>query len=114
MKNLEIKAKNYNPGSISFADGFMGCGFRGGDVQMYADYKKAKNIVKQLIAEGRNIESVEMGLDGDWQCNSMTIWEDGKFDKYDCWGDSNWAEPIIIVNFTDAPSETYAVWKNKE
>lgn len=110
MENLEVKAKNYKPASISFADGFLG---PKGDVgfQMVADYAKAKAIIEKLLAEGRNIEEAEMGLDGDWQCNSMTVWENGQFFDYGCYGSSQWAEPILIVNYKDAPSETYSVWR---
>ncbi len=109
MEKLKVKAKNYVPGSMSFAAGFFG---PRGDVGyiMVADWEKAKAIIKQLISEGRNIESVEMGLDGDWGENSMTVWENGNFFKYGCHDNSIWAEPILIVNYEDAPSETYACW----
>lgn len=109
MEQLEVKAKNYKPGSIGFAEGFMG---PKGDVGffMVADWNKAKAIIEKLLSEGRNIESVEMGLDGDWDVNSMTVWEDGEFTEYNCYGHSQWAPSIIIVNYKDAPSETYEVW----
>ena len=55
-----------------------------------------------------------VGLDGDWGCNSMVIWENGKFEEYNCHGASVWAEPIMIVNYKDAPSETYSVWKERK
>ena len=113
MENFEVKEKNYTPGSMSFAEGFYG---PKGDVGyfMIADWCKAKAIIKKLIADGRNIERVEMGLDGDWGENSMTVWEDGKFMKYDCFEGSKWAEPIIIVYYKDAPSEVYSVWRKEE
>lgn len=97
MENLEVKAKNYKPASIGFAEGFLG---PKGDVgfQMVADWEKAKSIIEKLLADGRNIEEAEMGLDGDWIENSMIVWEDGEFFEYDCWGSSQWAEPILIVN----------------
>ena len=71
-------------------------------------------IIRKLISDGRNIERVEMGLDGDWRENSMTVWADGKFMMYDCFGGSKWAEPIIIVYYKDAPSEVYSVWRKEE
>ncbi len=111
----KIKAKNYVPGSMSFAAGFFGVPVTGNvGYIMVADWEKAQAIIKQLISEGRNIESVEMGLDGDWDYNSMTVWENGRFFKYDCYDSSIWAEPIIIVNYKDTPSEAYACWKRKE
>lgn len=99
---------NYIPGSISFAAGFFGAR---GDVgfNMVADYDKAKSIIADLLSQGRNIDNVQMGLDGDWDCNSNTIWENGEYFEYTSWDSSQWAEPIIIVNFKDTPSETYPV-----
>jgi len=106
-----LKAKNYIPGSISFGDITAGQ-FRGDKKYlMEADWDKAKTTIENLISEGRNIENVVMGLDGDWCYNSMVIWENGKFEEYNCHGASGWAEPIMIVNYKDAPSETYSVWK---
>lgn len=111
MKNL-IKAINYRPGTISFAEGFKGpkgnVGF-----SMVADYEKAKNIIEKLLSEGKKIDYVEMGLDGDWGENSMIIWEDNSFEKYNLYDNSIWAEPIIIVNYKDSPSETYSVWSKQ-
>jgi len=43
----------------------------------------------------------------------MTIWEQGVFNEYDLWGSSVWAEPIMIVNFNDSPSEMYPVWSKQ-
>ena len=111
MENL--KAKNYIPSSISFAEGFMGPKGDKGFI-MTADWDKAKSTIEKLISEGRNIDNVVMVLDGDWDCNSMTVWEGGEFTEYDCHNGSIWAEPIIIVNYKDAPSETYSVWEKEE
>ena len=110
MENTKI---NYIPGSMSFAEGFLGAG---GDVgfNMVADWGKAKAIITDLLTQGKNIDNVQMGLDGDWDCNSMTIWEAGVFDEYNCWHSSQWAEPIMIVNYKDKPSETYSVWYRQE
>jgi len=112
MEQLEVKAKKYKPGSNSFGEGFM---VPKGDVGffMVADWDKAKAIIERLLSEGRNIEEVEMGLDGDWRENSMTVWADGEFKEYDRHGISQWAEPIIIVNYKDAPSETYSAWSKE-
>jgi hypothetical protein len=112
MENLEVKAQNYKLGSIGWAEGFMR---PKGDVGffMVPDWDKAKSIIENLISEGKNIDEVEMGLDGYWRENSMTVWQDGEFTEYDFYGSSKWAEPIIIVNYKDAPSETYSVWKRE-
>ena len=115
MENLKAKATNYVPESISFSEGYL-YGLIKPDLGyiMMADWDKAKAIIEKLISDGRNIERVEMGLDGDWGENSMTVWEDGKFMKYDCFEGSKWAEPIIIVYYKDAPSEVYSVWRKEE
>ncbi|HDZ04876.1 hypothetical protein LCGC14_0371200 [marine sediment metagenome] len=109
---LIIKDHNYVPGSISFASGFLG---PQGDVGFFmeADFNKAKEIIKALIKNDREINRVEMGLDGDWGINSMVIYEDQKYYEYDCYGTSMWAEPIIVVYFDSGFSESYAVWKTK-
>lgn len=104
---------NYIPGSISFGEGFLDAR---GDVgfNMVADYGKAKSIIANLLSQNRNIENVQMGLDGDWDFNSNTIWENGEYFEYTSWHSSQWAEPIIIVNYSDGPSETYPVWTRQE
>jgi hypothetical protein len=115
MENIKAKATNYVPESISFSEGYL-CGLMKPDLGyiMKADWNKAKVIIRKLISDGRNIERVEMGLDGDWRENSMTVWKDGKFMMYDCFNGSKWAEPIIIVYYKDAPSEVYSVWRKEE
>ncbi len=106
------KAIDYIPESMSFFEGFLG---PKGDVGffMVADWEKAKKIINQLLAQGRNIQSVRMGLDGDWLENSTVVWSDGIFYEYDCYDLSQWAEPIIVVTYTDRPSETYSCWKKE-
>jgi hypothetical protein len=112
MEEIKIR-KNYRPGSISFAARFWG---PQGDVGffMVADQEKAHQIVKELIATGRKVTYAEMGLDGDWNVNSCTVYEGGEYKDYDAHGSSQWAEPIMIVNFSDGSSETYSVWTRKE
>ena len=115
MENIKAKATNYVPKSIGFSEGYLyGLMKPDSGYLMMADWCKAKAIIKKLIADGRNIERVGMGLDGDWQENSMTVWEDGQFTEYSCFGGSKWAEPIIIVYYKDAPSEVYSVWRKEE
>lgn len=113
MEVIQPKAKNYIPDSIGFAEGFLG---PKGDVGffMVADWDKAKSIIENLIEQGKEIQEVEMGLDGDWRENSMTVFEDGVFTEYSCYHCSQWAEPIMIVNYKNAPSETYSVWEREE
>jgi hypothetical protein len=105
--------RNYIPSSMSFAEGFMG---PKGDIgySMVIDEKKARKIVRKLLKKGKNIQRITAGLDGDWGVNSCVIWENGKFSKYDAWRDSIWAEPIMIVDFIDAPSEKYSIWKKEK
>jgi len=106
---MKAKEKNYTPGSMSFVSGFMGTR---GDVGFFmkADFKKAKKIINTLLKQSKEIEDVEMGLDGDWECNSMVVWENGSFEEYDCYEESQWAEPIIIVNYKDGSNESFPAW----
>lgn len=109
----EIKAKNYIPQSISFAEGFLGPKGNVGFL-MVADYKKAEQIVNDILSDGAEIDNVVMGLDGDFECNSSTIYKDGKFHNYEAHESSQWAEPIIIINFRDRPSEAYSCYSKEE
>lgn len=107
------KRINYIPESISFIEGFLGPkGDKG--YTMVADYNKAKKILNKLIDSGRDIITAEMGLDGDWAINSCLIYDGEKHYEYTEWGHSIWATPIMIINFSDSPSETYEVWKKSE
>lgn len=110
---LKVKAQNYCPGSISFADGFLepktGVGF-----SMIADMDKAKEIVNELLKQGKDILDVEMGLDGDWDVNSECIWSKGVFFNYGSYDNSYWASPIIIVNYADGSNEAYDSWKKSD
>jgi len=81
---------------------------------MVADWDKAKSIINDLIWGDRTVCQVEMGLDGDWGCNSMTVWEGGEFSEYDCFRGSLWAEPIILVIFEDGATDAYSVWKYED
>ena len=85
MENIKAKATNYVPESIGFSEGYL-YGLMKPDLGyiMIADWDKAKAIIEKLIADGRNVVEVEMGLDGDWRENSMTVWEDGQFMEYSC------------------------------
>jgi hypothetical protein len=105
----QLKPKDYTPASIKlpFNEIFVGRE----RPQMVADWDKAKEIIERLVSEGRDITEVQMGLDGDWGANSMTVWENGNFYEYDCWGSSWWAEPIILVHYKDAMTEAYPVWQ---
>ena len=104
--------RNYVPGSMSFAEGFM-CGGKkiGQDIFMLVDGAKAKRIVKKMLKDGRHIERAELGLDGDWRENSTTIYEDGEFHEYDAYGGSLWATPSLIIHFTDELNEKHECWK---
>lgn len=110
---IEPKAINYLPGSISFAEGFLD---PKGDVGFFmkADYERAVFVVDHLVSQGKKISRVDMGLDGDWRENSMTIYAGGEFTEYSLYDVSQWAEPIIIVYYSNAPSEAYSVWKREE
>jgi hypothetical protein len=106
---MKPKYKNYTSGSMSFASGFLG---PRGDVgfMMNADWEKAQKIINNILKKRSDVEYVEMGLDGDWNENSMTVWENGEFTKYDCYDASQWAEPLLIVNYKDGSNEAYDCW----
>jgi hypothetical protein len=109
------KKLNYKPGSISFADGFLGASALGRQKHeehtMVYDHKKALSILDKLDKD--HIINVECGLDGDWGCNSQTIYDKKEGYDNDIWfhDASTWATPIMIVNYDDRPSETYEVYK---
>jgi len=112
--DLTPKETNYYPSSMSFAEGFLG---PRGDVGfiMKADFIKAKEIVNELIKTGRQVSYADMGLDGDWDVNSERIFDDGSFiNEYTTYDHSQWAPTILIVCFTDGPSEMFHVWKKEE
>jgi hypothetical protein len=110
---MEKPKLNYIPGSMSFSEGFLG---PKGDVGFFMKYshKKATDIINEKLKEGCNILSVEAGLDGDFRENSCEIFDGKIFNDYTCYDSSQWAEPIIIINYADRPSETYAVWEREE
>ena len=104
---MKPKHTDYNPGTMSFSAGF--CGSKG-DVGyfMEADWEMAKEIVNSLNKD--EIQNVEMGLDGDWIENSMIIWENGEFEEYYLHHGSQWAEPLLIVNYKNGRNEAYSCW----
>jgi hypothetical protein len=108
---------NYMPKSISFADGFLGAEFLGGDqlkkIPMFYDEQKAKNIINDILKLNEIIK-VEVGLDGDWEINHDTLFENNEFKNVDFWSKSNWATPIMIIYFKNKPSECYEIWKEEE
>lgn len=110
---MDAPKLNYIPGSMGFAEGFL-C--PRGDVGYFMKYShdKAKKIIGELLEAGGNIVEVQAGLDGDFRENSCTIFDNEGFHDYECWGKSQWAEPIMIVNYSDKPSETYSVWEREE
>lgn len=78
---MEEIRKNYTPGSMSFAAGFMGPP-RDLGYLMIADYEKATQIINKLLKNNRKIDKAIMGLDGDWEINSNTIYSNGGFFSY--------------------------------
>lgn len=116
MMELEIKAKNYTPQSITHDYSLMKEKYeiidKGGKL-MIADYDKAEEIIKLLLKNGKNIDTVSMGLDGDWSWNSEVIWREGIFYEYKECNYSLWAEPIILIHYKDGTNEAYPCWKNE-
>jgi len=108
---MEKIKKNYVPGSMSFAEGFLGPKGNVGFI-MKMDRTKAKSIIEQLIKDKRKIVDAKIGLDGDWTENSDVFFDGKKFcDTEWVYSESQWAKSILIVTFEDSPSETYEVWK---
>ena len=101
--------KNYTPGTMSFSAGFLG---PRGDVGFFmnVDNEKAKKIVKELLNKGRKIKEAELGLDGDFSCNSTIIYNGENFFDYDAFEGSLWATPILIVEYEDGSNESFDCW----
>ena len=98
--------KNYNPGSMSLADGFLGMQTRQSEKeQMYFSMKKAKEIAGQFQID--SIGSIEAGLDGDWKENSCVIFDSSGWHEYDVYDHSIWATPIITIKFKKKPMESF-------
>ena len=101
--------KNYTPGTMSFADGFLG---PKGDVGFFmsVDNEKARKIVSDLLKNGKEITSAELGLDGDFSENSTTIYDGKNFYDYDAYEGSQWATPILLVKYKDGSNEMFECW----
>ena len=112
--NLKAKSKNYSPESMSFSAGFLGFQSKPDNkVFMYVDEEKAVKIINSLLEKSIEIESAELGLDGDFNENSTTIYENGEFYSYDCYHGSRWAEPVLIVNYKNGKNECFSCWFQK-
>ena len=105
--------KNYIPGSISFAEGFLGPSGPCKTYTMEYSHIKAQKIIEKLLDEGADIVEATAGLDGDFRENSCIIYDSLGFHDYDVYSGSVWAEPIVVITFNDRPSETYSVWTKK-
>jgi hypothetical protein len=112
-QEFKPKSKNYSPASLNFTFGVLPVIPSGKGYQMIADYKKAKQIIEKLLADGREVIAAEMGLDGDWGSNHDVIYVAGEFYPYNAFGSSNWAEPIMIVSFKTGDDETYSVLEKR-
>lgn len=107
---------NFTPGRMSFADGFMSF-HPHGEIHMQIDRKKARKILKELLAEGLHVKRAEIGLNGDWTENSEVIYENGKSKRkpeFSMYEHSDWATPMLIVWFSDLPNRAYECWKEWE
>lgn len=96
---------------MGFSAGFLGPRGNAG-FSMIFDEEKARKIVSLLIDKGMKVSNALVGLDGDWDMNSATLFEDGGFvEDVSFYDKSIWAKPTLIVNFEDRPSRAYEVWK---
>ena len=105
--------KNYIPSSMDFVSGFISSKAMGiPDSQfMSVDEEKAVSIIKEQLSQGASIQKAELGLDGDWGENHTEIYDGKNFHKYDSYGGSKWATPLLIIYYNDAPSESYECFK---
>ena len=103
--------KNYTPATQSFADGFKGPKFNEG-YDMYYDSNKAMSIIHKINV--KDIKQVEAGLDGDWDCNSCTIYDSDGFHDYDVYEHSCWAKPIMRIEYKDGHTESFEVWRKSK
>ncbi|HCM34148.1 hypothetical protein [Chryseobacterium sp.] len=112
LENFQLKAKDYYPQSMSFGERFLGPKGNVGFI-MYVDNAKAYSIINHLISIGKKIEYAELGLDGDFEMNSTTVFDGNKFVPYNGFECSQWAEPILIVYYSDNSNEAYSCWYKK-
>lgn len=78
---------------------------------MKFDKEKAKEIITKLINENKDIDYVEVGLDGDWEINRDILFTSNSFQEVDFYDNSIWATPIMIVYYNDTEdTECYEVW----
>lgn len=103
--------KDYHPRGMSFTDGFLGPRGNVGFTMEYS-HDKVMKIIQKLVKEGRSITYAEAGLDGDWDVNNCEVYDGktGVFLEYTEYDSSIWAPPILMVHFSDGPSEMYPVW----
>lgn len=102
---------NYTPSSMSFADGLAG---PRGDVgyTMILDVDKARKIVSDVVASGREVERAEVGLDGDWGENSGEIYPAEDYEHV--YSQTIWATPLLVIYFRDGSNEAHEVWSREE
>lgn len=103
---------DYEPKSMSFAEGFLGPK-NPKDYQMIYSHTKALAIVNSKLDEGLKVIKATCGLDGDFNVNNDVIYDGENFSDYSAYNISSWATPILIIEYSDKPSETYQVWDKK-
>ena len=113
-RGLGVGKRNYIPGSMSFAAGFMGPPISARDKPlMLVDEAKAKELIEDRLSAGRKIERVQLGLDGDWEQNNTVVYDDGGFHEYDSYTRSCWATPTLIIYYYDEPNEAIECYKEE-
>ena len=112
-------ATDYEPGSISFAEGFLGARTLSGgqmrDYVMVYDHDLAKAIILDLLSSREEVFEVEVGLDGDFFENSDILFDGEEFNDFPgFYPGSVWAEPTMVVTFQDGTNNAYRVWKKED
>lgn len=106
---LKLLGQDYIPGTESFAEGFRGPKGNVGFTMAFS-MRKARLIAKQ-VGEGTTIREITAGLDGDFGENSEVIYDENGWHKPSyMYEHSIWATPIVIIKYTDRPSEAYECW----
>jgi hypothetical protein len=115
--NVTVFKNNCDTESMGFADGmFIGmnraiAAQNAGKPFMLVDYPKAKVIIETQLSRGKKITRAELGLQGDWDCNSCTVYDSKGHHEYGAYDGSMWAVPTLMLFYEDGTEESTECWK---
>lgn len=81
------------------------------------DWEKLREFIETFAAEDQ-IVSINAGLAEDWTYTNDLVWANGKYidpiDVSSFFGQSVWATPSILVEYSDGSKKAYECWKYGE